>query len=172
MDIGTDKIMLEQRKGISHHMLDIVDPGQTYTAGQWKQDVQTHISHIHTRENTPIIVGGTGLYIDTLYKNFAMPNVAPDPIRRTAMMEKETSTPGYLHEELTRVDPQEAMKHHQNSTRYILRALEIHEKTGKTKTSLAQQRPVQRPLFMLGLRRNKEDTNKRINARIKDMFAT
>lgn len=171
MDIGTDKINQKTRDEIPHYQIDIKDPTVRYTAWERKQDVEKIIPAIHTRWRLPIIVWWTGLYIDTLYKNFNMPDVAPDEVRRTEMMKYEEQSPWYLYERLQAIDPVETMKHHPNSTRYLLRALEIYTKTWKTKTELAQQLPVQRPLLMIWLRREKEETNKRINARIKEMIA-
>jgi tRNA dimethylallyltransferase len=170
MTIGTDKISQEIRNEIPHHLIDIVNPDERYTAGQWKQDTSRTIDEIHARGNIPMIVGGTGLYIDTIYKNFAMSEVQPQTERRDEMMEKETKEPGFLFRLLQSIDPEEAQKHHENSVRYVLRALEIHHFTGKTKTEQAQQQLVQWPLLMIGLWREKEETNLRINARIKEMF--
>lgn len=171
MDIGTDKISQEEIQDIPHHMIDIVDPDETYTAWQWKEQVEKLIPEIHACGKIPIIAGGTGLYIDMIYKNFSMPDVEPDREWRATMEDKENDSPWFLFEELQKVDPEEAQKHHPNSTRYILRALEIYTKTGTPKSELVKELPVKRPLYMLGLRRQKEDTNKRINKRIKEMLA-
>lgn len=171
MNIWTDKVSREIRDEIPHHQIDIIDPKITYTAWERKQDVEKIIPTIHARWKIPIVVWWTGLYIDTLYKNFTMPDVAPDEVRRAQMMKLEEESPGYLHRRLQIIDSVETMKHHPNSTRYLLRALEICVKTGKTKTELAQQLPVQRPLLMIWLRREKVETNRRINARIKKMVA-
>ena len=170
MDIGTDKIWQDIQWQVIHHMIDIVDPDETYTAGQRKEQAKKLISEIHARGRIPVIVWGTWLYIDMLYKNFAMPDVAPDQEWRDQMMEYEIDSPGFLFDQLQKVDPDEAMKHHPNSLRYVLRALEIYHKTGIPKSELAKELPVQRPLLMIGLWRDKEDTNKRINKRIKEML--
>lgn len=171
MNVGTDKVSQELRDEIPHHMIDIVDPDETYTAGQWKEKVEKLIPEIHARWHIPLIVWGTGLYIDMIYKNFNMPDVAPDPEWRAVMESREVENPWFLHSELTKIDPDEAQKHHPNSLRYILRALEICHKTGQKKSELAQELPVQRPLLMIGLRRQRDDTNIRINKRIKEMLA-
>ncbi len=171
MDIGTDKISKEIRAQVPHHMVDIIDPSETFTAGQWKEMVENIIDDIHARGKTPVVVWGTWLYIDMLYKNFCMPEVAPDQDWRDIMEAKESDNKWFLHARLQEVDPEEAMKHHPNSTRYILRALEIYEKTWVPKSQLAKELPVKRPLLMIGLRREKEDTNRRINKRIKEMLA-
>ncbi len=171
MDIGTAKVSREAREQVPHHLIDIVTPDQVYTAGQWKKDATACIEQIQARGNIPLIVGGTGLYIDMIYKNFNMPDVSAQESRREEMMQKETAQPGYLFEQLKIVDPEEAMKHHPNSVRYVLRALEIQHVTWKKKSELAQEQPVERPLLMIGLRRSKEETNSMINKRVKEMFA-
>ena len=170
MNIGTDKVPLEIRDQVPHYQIDIVDPDQTYTAGQRKQDTQNYINQISKNDKLPIIVGGTGLYIDTLYKNFSLPESAPNRELRKELEEKEKQNPWYLYKELMKIDPEEAQKMHPNSIRYLIRALEIFYTTGKTKTEGFFQQPVEQPLFLLWLRREKEETNKKINTRIKQMF--
>lgn len=171
MDIWTDKISNDIREKLPHHLIDIITPDQSYTAGQRKQDIYNLIPQIQQRGNHAFVVWGTGLYIDMLYKNFAMPDVPPQEEWRIAMYEKETQNPWFLYKEVYRVDPQEAQKHHPNSLRYLLRALEIYTFTGQTKTTLSVEQPVDRPVLMIGLRREKEETNILINARIKEMFS-
>ncbi|HCB51914.1 TPA: hypothetical protein DEP21_05120 [Patescibacteria group bacterium] len=108
--------------------------------------------------------------MDTLYKNFSLPESAPNRELRKKLEEEENAQPGILYKRLQEIDPGEAHKHHPNSLRYIIRALEIYHTTGKTKSEGFFQQPVQRPILMIGLRREKEDANRRINARIKEMF--
>lgn len=172
MNIGTDKVTTDIRSSIPHHQIDIVNPDQTYTAAQRKTATEKQITDIISRGKIPLIVGGTGLYIDMLYKNFAMPDIEADMPLRDKRYAQEEQEPGILWKRLFAIDPEEANKHHANSVRYIVRALEIYEKTGKTKTELAKELPVTHPLLMIGLWRDKEDTNKRINARIKEMLHT
>lgn len=169
MDIWTDKVSKEIRKEIPHHQIDIVSPDRTYTAWEWKDDTCSIINTLHRKNVLPIVTWGTGLYIDTLYKNFSMPNVPPDYDRRDQQLAQEKKNPGFLYARLEKVDPEEAMKQHPNNSRHILRAIEIYEKSWQTKTQLAKQHPVERPMLMLWLWREKEDTNKRINKRIKEM---
>jgi tRNA dimethylallyltransferase len=164
MDIGTDKIPLQRREKIPHHLIDIIEPNERFTAGEWKNTSNKIIPTIHARDKTPFIVGGTGLYIDTIYKNFSLPEgSAPDYAYRTSLEEREKSEPGSLRRLLKSVDPEEAEKHHPNSLRYIIRALEIWHTTGERKSvSFFEQKP-EYPILMLGLRRGKEETNLRIN---------
>gem|GEM_PF-871191 len=171
MDIGTDKISQEIRDRVPHHQINIVNPDERYTSGEWKKDTEMIIEDIVARGKKPFVVGGTGLYIDTIYKNFIMPNVPPDMDFRAMMEKKEEAEPGVCHRLLQKIDPDEALKLPWQSTRYIIRALEIHEKTGKPKSHFMKRREPRWPLLMLGLWRSKEETNKRINARVKEMLA-
>ena len=170
MDIWTDKISAEIRAKIPHHQIDIVDPDQTYTAWEWKDDSEKIIDDILVRWKFPFIVWWTWLYIDTIYRNYSMPECSPHYDLRAELEEKEKKNPGILHQELMKVDPEEAAKLHPNSIRYIIRALEIFYVTWKTKTEGYIQQPVRHPLLMLWLWRDKETTNQLINARIKEMF--
>ncbi len=170
MDIWTDKVPLQRREKIPHHQIDIVNPDETYTAWQWKYDVENEVEEILWREKTPIIVWWTWLYIDTIYKNFQMPECPPNYEYREELQQKEDSQPWYVYSLLKEIDPEEASKLHPNATRYIIRALEIYHKIWKTKTELFLHQPVKHPLLMLWLWREKEETNSRINARIKEML--
>lgn len=170
MDIGTDKISANIRANLPHHQIDIINPDQTYTAWQRKTDSEQIIEQILHRKKIPFIVWWTGLYIDTIYKNFTMPESAPDPIFRAEMQKREKADLWFLYRELQRIDPDEAQNLHPKADRYILRALEIFHTTGKTKTESFIQQPVRHPLLMLGLWREKEEWNKLINTRIKEMI--
>jgi len=172
MDIGTDKVPDDVLQKIPHHQINIVNPDETYTSWQRKNDVYKIIPDILARKKLPMIVGGTWLYIDTVYKNFSMPDIPPDMQLRDELFAKEEKEPWILHKELLKLDPEEAGKLHPKSTRYIVRALEIFYKSGKKKTDTFISQAPQWPLLMLGLRREKDDTNKRINARVREMLRT
>ena len=170
MDIWTDKAPLQRHQKIPHHQIDIVNPDETYTAGQRKVDTESKVEEIIWRGKNPIIVWWTWLYIDTIYKNFLMPECPPNYDYRKEMEKKEKSDPWFVYRLLQQIDPQEASKLHPNATRYIIRALEIYHETWKTKTELFLHQPVVHPLLMIWLWREKEETNLRINARIKEMI--
>lgn len=170
MDIWTDKVPLIYRESIPHHQIDIVNPDETYTAWQRKFDVENQVESILSRKKTPIIVWWTWLYIDTIYKNFQMPECPPNYEYRDELQKKEDSESWYVYNLLSQIDPEEAAKLHPNATRYIIRALEIYHETWKTKTELFLHQKVTHPLLMIWLWREKEDTNRRINARIKEML--
>ena len=99
-----------------------------------------------------------------------MPSAEPNPTLRDELYKQEEAEPGSLHRELTKVDPEEAGKIHPKSTRYLVRALEIYKTTGEKKSDTFIQQEVDQPILMIGLRREKEETNRRINARIKEML--
>lgn len=170
MDIWTDKISHKIRDQIPHHLIDIINPDEHFTAWQRKITAQNTIQEIQSRWKLAIIVGWTGLYIDTLYKNYTLPQSAPNYDYRNKLEAEEIKNPWILHKKLLEIDPQEAAKIHPNSTRYLVRALEIYHETWQTKTEVCKEQPVQRPLLMIGLRRDKETTNKLIDIRIKEML--
>ena len=170
MDIWTDKVPLQWREKIPHYQIDIVNPDETYTAWQRKFDVENDVEKILSHKKHPIIVWGTWLYIDTIYKNFQMPECPPNYEYRKELQKRENLEPWYVYNLLQQIDPDEASKLHPNATRYIIRALEIYHETWKTKSELFLHQPVKHPLLMIGLWREKEETNMLINARIKEML--
>lgn len=166
MDIGTDKIPLHIRQTIPHWQIDIVTPDIHYTAGQWKYDADQAIDSILWRNQIPLIVGGTGLYIDMLYKNYTIPHVPPQADYRKTLEQQEKSQKGILRQKLQEIDPDSAKDIHPNNLRYLIRALEIYHTTGKPKSQLCQTSPVRYPLLMIGLRREATSNTNRIKKRI------
>jgi tRNA dimethylallyltransferase len=170
MDIGTDKISPEIRTQLPHHLIDIVDPDQIYTAWQRQTDAHECVRQIQTRGKIPVIVWGTGLYIDMIYHNFWLPDVPPDYEYRATLESEELLSPWYCHTLLTQLDPAEAARHHPSSTRFIIRALEMIHITGKTKAEITSSNPPIRPLLMIGLRRDTDSGDELINRRIINMM--
>lgn len=170
MNIWTDKVSQEILDKIPHHQINIIWPEEFYTAWQWQKDVKRQIKEIQSRWKLPMIVWGTGLYIDTIYKNFQMPEIWPDFEFRKKMFYMEEKNPWFLHEELEKIDPDEAKKIHPKSTRYLVRALEIFHSSGKTKTESFIEKEIDQPILMIWIRREKDETNTLINARIKEMI--
>jgi tRNA dimethylallyltransferase len=170
MDIWTDKVSKIIRKKIPHHQIDIVNPKERYTAWEWQFDTKKIIKKIQEKSKLPIIVWWTWLYIDTIYKNFSMPTANPDHNLRAKLYQQEKELPWFLHSELSKIDPKEADKIHPKCARYLVRALEIFYQTWIKKSESFFEQRVDQPILMLWLQREKEDTNKRINIRIKQMF--
>lgn len=170
MNIWTDKISETYLKTIPHHQINIIAPDQKYTAWERQVDSKRHIKNIQKRGNIPCIVGWTGLYIDTIYKNFTLPNIPPNYKLRTKLEQLEKDTPWYLYNELKKIDPEEAKKNHPKSTRYLIRALEIYYESGKTKTETCKEQAVDQPLCMIWIHRDTEITKQLIKQRIQEMI--
>ena len=130
MDIGTAKPGREVLEAAPHHLLDICEPTESYSAGRFRRDAMAAIEDIRKNNRIPILVGGTGLYFRSLEQGFSnLP--ATDPALRarlTKMLHAHGSAA--LHAELTRVDPVAAQRLHPNDSQRIQRALEVYEMTG------------------------------------------
>ena len=125
-DIGTAKPTLEERKGIPHYMIDIVEPEVDYSAGLYAAEAKKIINDIHSRGKIPIVAGGTGLYINILLMNYDLPKVEPDYDLR----EKLRKEPD-LHKILLELDEVTANTIDKNDRKKLIRAIEIVKSTGK-----------------------------------------
>jgi tRNA dimethylallyltransferase len=124
MDIGTAKPTKEQRELVYHHMIDIVEPDQPYSVGDYLRDARTAITGILSAGGVPLVVGGTGLYIRALTRGlFHGPPADMD--LREQLLRRESEDPGSLYSDLVRVDPEAAIKIHPNDLRRTVRALEV-----------------------------------------------
>jgi tRNA dimethylallyltransferase len=108
-DIGTDKLASEQRRGIPHHLIDIADPTEVYTAAQFARDAERAIREIHSRGRLPILVGGTGFYYRALTRGLFPGPGADDVLRARLDRVASRKGPERLHRMLHRVDPESAM---------------------------------------------------------------
>ena len=141
MDIGTAKATEEERARAPHHMLDICSPDEIYSAEDYARDATAVARDISARGNTPIFVGGTGLYIDTVMRGGAPISPPSDAALREELMKTADEDGGAhrLWEMLLEVDPESAEKIHENNVRRVVRALEIYRLSGKTKTYFDQE---------------------------------
>lgn len=132
MNIGTAKPTPEEMKDVKHHMIDIVEPWQDYSVAQFQRQARRCIEGIHSRGRLPIVVGGTGLYINSLIYDLNFTNTVSDP-RFRAELQKLARERGkeYLYERLKRVDPGTAKRLHVNDLRRVIRALEVYHRSGK-----------------------------------------
>ena len=128
MDIGTAKISKEETRGIKHHMLSFIDPKDEYSVIEYREDALNIIRDVISRGKFPIVVGGTGFYIESLlYKpNFSYTN-KDDKIREKYEYLDKKYGGNFLHDELKKVDPIRAKKLHPNEKKKIIRALEVYE---------------------------------------------
>ena len=141
MDIGTDKIPIEKRKNIPHHLIDVVNPDERFTVADYKRMTEKTIDEILEKSHTPFLVGGSGLYIRAVTQNFTLLPESKDlELRKKLTNELETEGKQKLHEKLMKLDPESAKKIHPNNIPYLLRALEIVLLTGKPKSVALQQK--------------------------------
>ena len=142
MDIGTAKPDEQTLKDFPHHLIDIIDPAEVYSAGQFREDALRLMQQISDKHRIPVLVGGTMLYFNTLQKGMAdMPEVS-DTVKQAIESEAKTGGIGVLHDRLKSVDPVSAERIHPNDPQRIKRALELYDFTGKTLTQfwLEQER--------------------------------
>lgn len=169
MDIGTAKIKREEMHGIPHHMLDIREPNEDFSVVQFQTEVQKHIEEINLNRKTPILVGGSGLYIQAILYNYNFSDQKRDPIF-TNKLEKINEEKGrhFLHNQLKKIDPQQAKAIHQNNVRRVIRALEIYETTGKTMSEYEKEQNKESPynFIIIGLTMERDILYSRINKRV------
>ena len=134
-DIGTDKVPLDQRRGIPHHLIDIADPTDEYTAAQFARDAAAAVNDIHSRGRLPILVGGTGFYYRALTRGL-FPGPGKDAALR-ARLERIAGKKGVekLHRMVSRVDPESGARIQPRDLKRLVRALEVYFQTGKPLTA-------------------------------------
>ena len=134
-DIGTDKVPLDQRRGIPHHLIDIANPTDEYTAAQFARDAAAVVADLHARGKLPILVGGTGFYYRALTRGL-FPGPGKDAALR-ARLERIAQRKGVetLHRMVARVDPESGSRIQQRDLKRLVRALEVYFQTGKPLTA-------------------------------------
>lgn len=175
MDIGTAKPTAEEREGIPHHMIDILDPAEDYSVSRYVNQADICLQDIFRRNKPAIIVGGTGLYVDSL---IAGREFAPFP--QTGRREELTEIAqkqgiSVLIDRLRQVDPESAERIHPSNEKRVIRALEVYLETGKTMTQHnleSQKQPPKYHPVWVGLDYvNREALYARIDARVEEMYA-
>jgi len=172
MDIGTAKLSLADRRAIPHHLLDVLNVTDEASASQYQTDARTVISEIRSRGATPILVGGSGLYVSSVVFDFRFPGT--DPVLRAALeAELASSGPGLMHARLREVDPLAASRIGPSNGRRLVRALEIVELTGEPHRAALPEEPVYwQPSVLLGLATPRQRLTPRLDARVERMWAS
>lgn len=135
LDKGSAKPTEEEKRGIKHHLIDIVDyTREDYNVACFLKDAAETIEDIVKRGKMPIVAGGTGLYVNSLLYPLTFTEVKPDPKLREELLQKETERTGTLYERLKECDPESAARLHPNDLKRIVRALEVYILTGRTIT--------------------------------------
>ena len=168
LNIGSAKPSLEERSGILHHLIDIVDVTQEYTVANFVDDAISKIKEINKKDKTIIFVGGTGLYFRVLLQDFDLPRVAPNKELREELNSKSTHE---LYETLMYVDPVIASKIHFNNKVKIIRALEVCKTLGIPMSEAQKKKKSPFNVLWLGLSSdNREFLYERANKRVDEMI--
>ena len=174
MDIGTAKPTREDRAKVPHHLVDIVEPWEPYTVAKYADDAKRVIMEITARGAFPILVGGTGFYLQALTQGLHLGGVRSDPEIRTRLkaMAQDAQGKQKLYDRLTAIDPVTAKKLHPNDIPRVSRALEVYELTGVPMS--AQEQPEFESPFtfcLLGVAMERSQLYRRINTRVDAMMA-
>ncbi|MBU1565597.1 MAG: tRNA (adenosine(37)-N6)-dimethylallyltransferase MiaA [Proteobacteria bacterium] len=176
MDIGTAKVTAEERRGISHHLIDIVDPSENYDAACFTTDALKAIRDIHSRGKLPLLTGGTGLYLRSLLYGIFPGAPADEQVRQE--LHRRLATEGFskLYEELITIDRISAERINYNDSHRLLRALEIFYISGIPWSEHLEEQRKASPktvftnLIKIGLTCDREQLYARINMRCQNMI--
>lgn len=174
MNIGTAKLPLEERQGIPHYLLDILEPHEGYSVAQFQSQAKALISEINSRRKIPLIVGGTGLYISSVIRPyyFTSGGGGNEEFRRLKLAEFAKDRGKSLHQELAAIDPEAAARIHPHDSRRLIRALEVYHQEGRPISSYQQEKPPQPDyrLALIGLTMEREKLYARIEERVDAML--
>jgi len=169
MDIGTAKVSPEERAIVPHHLIDIRNPDEPYSVSDFQQACEEAIRSIASRGKLPFIVGGTGLYIQSVVYGYRFSEAGQDEeYRRELKAYAEQHGAAVLHERLRAVDPDTAARLHVNDLRRIIRALEVHRLTGRTMSEYLAEQPAESPYrtCLIGLTMRRDLLYRRIEERV------
>ncbi|MDN5699722.1 MAG: tRNA (adenosine(37)-N6)-dimethylallyltransferase MiaA [Kocuria sp.] len=168
MDIGTAKLSVAERRGVPHHLLDIMDISEEASVARFQTDARAAIDDVAGRGKVPILAGGSGLYVRAAVDAIEFPGTDP-AVRARLENELAEQGRGELLARLNDVDPQSAER--VKDDRRLVRALEVYEVTGRPFTSFMPQREYVRPTIQFGLDMNRELLNQRLAQRIDGMLS-
>jgi len=173
MDIGTAKPDPREQSLITHHLIDVVDPHETYSVADYLTAARNAVGAILVRKRVPLFVGGTGLYLRSLLRGVFDGPPANEDFRHELRSRAEHHPPDWLHHELRKVDPVSADRLHANDRLRIIRALEVHLVTGRPLSAQQQQpaRPIaERPAVAVCLEPPRAWLHDRIDRRVDQMM--
>ena len=171
MDIGTAKLNVEERQGISHHLLDVLDVSEDSTVAWYQDKARAAITEIHSRGKDAVIVGGTGLYIKAILDDLNFPDTDPEVRAKLEAQSLEFGSAS-LFERLKELDPAAALAIDQANTRRIIRALEVIEITGQPFTANLPREDSSRypDALQFGLVMDRDHLRERIDLRVDRMW--
>lgn len=170
MDIGTAKLPPAEWRGVPHHLFDVLDVTEEATVARYQPEARRVVDEIRARGATPILVGGSGLYVSSVIFDFRFPGTDPE-LRARLEAELAAHGPGMLFRRLVDVDPQAAQRIGSSNGRRIVRALEVAELTGQPVSGALPDEPrYWRPTVVLGLAAPREELVLRLDARVERMW--
>jgi len=175
MNIGTAKVTEEEKCGIKHYLIDYVNPSDRYTVSDFKHDAENAIEEILSKSKTPIIVGGTGLYVNSLIYGIEYQEMNFDETYRKELMHQAETPEGLekLYEEAKKIDEEAVIKISPNDKKRIIRILEIYKATGKNKTEqeiLSRKNGVKYDYKVFGINYDRQKLYERIDMRVDMMI--
>lgn len=172
MDIGTAKASIDERKKVSHHMIDVVDPDEDFSVAEFQQEAKEIIRKLNSENRLPLLVGGTGLYYQSVVDDYTFyPMESRQEIRQQWQAIIEKRGLDYAYSYLQSIDPRYAALISANDQKRIVRAIEVYQLTGKTFSSLQNKSAEVYDLIAFGLYLNREELYERINLRVDEMLA-
>ncbi|MFN3244917.1 MAG: tRNA (adenosine(37)-N6)-dimethylallyltransferase MiaA [Planctomycetota bacterium] len=172
MDIGTAKPTADERARVPHHLVDLVDPDETFDTARWCRLADDKLQELLASGRKALFVGGTPLYLMAFFKGM-MEGPQADPEIRQRLEQREADQPGVLHEELSTRDPEAASRIHRKDLRRLVRALEVLELTGRTISSQQEQferQGWQRDCRVVWITRGRDELHQRVRARTERML--
>ncbi|MET3682214.1 tRNA dimethylallyltransferase [Alkalibacillus flavidus] len=172
-NIGTAKVTETEADGVPHHLIDFLREDDHYSAASFQADLYDRVQHITNRQRIPVVVGGTGFYIQSALFNFNFADVnRDDAYVEAAIADIYANGVAPYYEKLQHVDPIQATKIHPHNIRRVVRALEIYERTGQTMSELEEQQTNDSPYtpYIIGLNMSREVLYERINRRVDQMI--
>ncbi|MFD3449166.1 tRNA (adenosine(37)-N6)-dimethylallyltransferase MiaA [Microbacteriaceae bacterium 4G12] len=170
MDIGTAKLPPGERRGVPHHLLDVLEVTDDAAVARYQGDARAAIADVQDRGAVPLLVGGSGLYVSSVLFEFEFPGTDPE-IRRGLEERLEREGPGMLHRHLRDIDPRAAAAIGPSNGRRLVRALEVIELTGRPHSASLPEEPVRwRDSVILGLGMPRDELVPRLDARVSRMW--
>jgi tRNA dimethylallyltransferase len=172
LDIGTGKPTPDQLARVPHHLIDVVNPDQSFTLAEYQAAAYAAIDDIFARGKQPLLVGGTGLYVRAVTEGLIIPAVPPNPELRAQLEERAAREGGdKLYEELRQIDPAAALKIDPRNVRRTIRALEVYFAGGQKFSEAGQAVPPPFAVQRIGLTLPREELYRRVDARVDEMIA-
>jgi tRNA dimethylallyltransferase len=169
MDIGTAKLGLDERQGVPHHLLDVLDVTEEASVAAYQRDVRACIGDVRSRGHVPVLVGGSGLYVRAALDELQIPPTDPD-VRAAIQREADDAGAVVMHGRLHALDPVAAQRILPGNVRRVIRALEVIELTGRPFSATLPDPHYVVPAVQIGLRLPREQLDRRIGVRVERMW--